>query len=51
MGWMDDMKRNTERYFDDFKDAAMSEELKPESLYPEVMASFDMQFEAARASE
>ena len=45
------MKRNTERYFDDFKDAAMSEELKPESLYPEVMASFDMQFEAARASE
>ena len=49
LGWLDDMMVKATPLFDKFEQAARSEELGAESILPQVLCSFDMQFEQAKA--
>ena len=51
LGWLDEMKEKSAKFFDAFEQAAFSEELGSESVLPGVLGSFDIQFEEARAKE
>lgn len=51
LGWLDEMKSKTKRYFDEFEHVLRSEGLGADSLLPGVLGSFDMQFENQRIEE